>query len=61
MALTVLSAVPSPASCRPLCPADQDELQELHAGLFPLNYDVMFFQKAVRGHDDIFSWAAVQT
>lgn len=47
--------------CRPLCPGDEDELQQLHAALFPLNYETVFFQKAVRGHDNIFSWAALQT
>jgi ribosomal protein S18 acetylase RimI-like enzyme len=46
---------------RPLCPGDEDELQRLHAALFPINYEMVFFQKAVRGHDNIFSWAAMQT
>ena len=49
------------APCRPLCPGDEDELQRLHAALFPINYEMVFFQKAVRGHDNIFSWAALQT
>jgi hypothetical protein len=48
-------------ACRPLCPGDEDELQRLHAALFPLNYEMVFFQKAARGHDNIFSWAALQT
>jgi len=45
---------------RPLCPSDVQQLQQLHAALFPLNYEEVFFQKAVRGHDNIFSWCGVQ-
>ncbi|MEW5300871.1 MAG: hypothetical protein WDW36_003769 [Sanguina aurantia] len=34
-------------------------LQELHSRLFPIDYDDLFFQKAVRSQDRIFSWAAI--
>ncbi|PSC76873.1 histone acetyltransferase MCC1-like isoform B [Micractinium conductrix] len=43
---------------RPLRPSDEPSLQQLHARLFPLDYDQDFFSKAVAGADGIVAWAA---
>ena len=44
--------------CRPLAPGDLPQMQALHSALFPLDYEDTFYQTAVRGLDNIFTWAA---
>ena len=44
--------------CRPLAPGDLAQMQALHSAMFPLDYEDTFYQTAVRGLDNIFTWAA---
>ncbi|CAA7403855.1 unnamed protein product [Spirodela intermedia] len=43
---------------RPMRPTDLQALQQIHAGLFPIRYELEFFLNVVNGHG-IVSWAAV--
>ena len=43
---------------RPLAPGDLPQMRALHGALFPLDYEDSFYQTAVRGLDNIFTWAA---
>uniref|UniRef100_A0A7S0S3M9 N-alpha-acetyltransferase 60 n=1 Tax=Chlamydomonas leiostraca TaxID=1034604 RepID=A0A7S0S3M9_9CHLO len=44
---------------RPLQPSDYEELKAIHGQLFPIAYEDIFYQKAVRSEDRVFSFAAV--
>ncbi|KAK1326885.1 hypothetical protein QJS10_CPA01g02944 [Acorus calamus] len=45
---------------RPIRPSDLEVLEQIHAALFPIRYEMEFFLSVVNGHD-IVSWAAVDT
>ncbi|CAN6461020.1 unnamed protein product [Victoria cruziana] len=45
---------------RPIMPSDLEALQEIHASLFPIRYELQFFLDVVNGRD-IISWAAVDS
>ncbi|GLC49192.1 hypothetical protein PLESTB_000192300 [Pleodorina starrii] len=44
---------------RPLQQSDYDALKEIHRDLFPIDYEEVFFRKAIGGEDRVFSWAAL--
>ncbi|GFR47479.1 hypothetical protein Agub_g9208 [Astrephomene gubernaculifera] len=46
---------------RPLQQNDYNALKAIHRDLFPIDYEEVFFQKAVSGEDRVFSWAAVHS
>ena len=46
--------------CRPVNATDFAALKLLHAELFPVEYDDVFFHKTTRGLDGIVSWAALR-
>ncbi|GIL51087.1 hypothetical protein Vafri_7176 [Volvox africanus] len=46
---------------RPLQHSDYDALKAIHRDLFPIDYEEVFFRKAVAGEDRVFSWAAVHS
>ncbi|GLI62087.1 hypothetical protein VaNZ11_004668 [Volvox africanus] len=46
---------------RPLQHSDYDALKAIHRELFPIDYEEVFFRKAVAGEDRVFSWAAVHS
>ncbi|KXZ49307.1 hypothetical protein GPECTOR_22g901 [Gonium pectorale] len=46
---------------RPLRTTDYDALKAVHRDLFPIDYEEIFFRKAVVGEDRVFSWVAVHS
>ncbi|GIM03083.1 hypothetical protein Vretimale_7887 [Volvox reticuliferus] len=46
---------------RPLQQSDYDALKAIHQELFPIDYEDVFFRKAVAGEDRVFTWAAVHS